>query len=359
MRLLIITQTVDIDDDNLGFFHGWLEKFAGKLEELYVICLRKGNYEFPGNVKVYSMGKEKKAAKIKQFLNLQKNLIQILPRVDGVFVHMCPIYAIASFPLVKFFKKKMFLWYVHRSVSPVLKIAEMCVDKIFTASEESCRLKDRKKIIIAGHGIDTDKFKIQDACCSRAAKVKTANQNSKFEILSAGRISPIKDQKTLIEAVDMLVNRRGVKEIEVKFVGSPLENYEKKYFEDIKNLALKRNLAANIKFLGGVPYSEMPQYYQNSDLVVNLSHTGSIDKTVLEAIACGCLVLTCNEAFFDILGEKYLFKKKNAEDLAEKIIRLKKAPKDVKIREIVVRNHNLNGLIDKIISEFNVFNKRV
>jgi len=34
MKLLIITQKVDIDDDNLGFFHRWLEKFSEKLRIL-------------------------------------------------------------------------------------------------------------------------------------------------------------------------------------------------------------------------------------------------------------------------------------------------------------------------------------
>jgi len=32
MKLLILTQKVDIDDDVLGFFHGWLEEFAKNVE---------------------------------------------------------------------------------------------------------------------------------------------------------------------------------------------------------------------------------------------------------------------------------------------------------------------------------------
>ena len=34
MKLLIITQKVDINDDNLGSFHNWLEKMAEKTNEL-------------------------------------------------------------------------------------------------------------------------------------------------------------------------------------------------------------------------------------------------------------------------------------------------------------------------------------
>ena len=72
MKLLIITQKVDIEDDNLGFFHRWLEKFAEKVEKLYVICLWEGKHSLPENVKVYSLGKEKGYSKLRQFFRFQK-----------------------------------------------------------------------------------------------------------------------------------------------------------------------------------------------------------------------------------------------------------------------------------------------
>jgi len=41
MKLLIITQKVDINDDVLGFMHGWIAEFAKHCEKLTVICLQK------------------------------------------------------------------------------------------------------------------------------------------------------------------------------------------------------------------------------------------------------------------------------------------------------------------------------
>ena len=354
MKLLVITQKVDINDDNLGFFHGWLGKFSTKLEKTYVICLALGDHNLPSNVVVYSLGKEKGFSKLRQLFLLQKFLFEHLSEVDGVFIHMCPIYVVASLPLVKVFKKKMILWFLHKSVNWKLKLAEKCVDKILTASKESCRLKNRKKIEIVGHGIDIKKFQIPWTQKGLPGGLHSKLQiNSKFQILSVGRISPIKDQETLIEAVDILVNQKNIKDIEVKFLGTPLEKQEKVYFEKLKNLVSKKKLEDYIKFLGSVSNNEMPRCYQNSDLVVNLSHTGSVDKVVLEAMASGCLVLTCNEAFENILDNKYLFKKKDSNNLAEKIINLRGVKKDANLREIVTKNHNLDNLIDKIISNFN------
>ena len=346
MNLLIITQKVDVNDDNLGFFCQWLEKFAKKLDKLYVICLLEGEYHLSENTKVYSLGKEKGFSKLRQFFRLQKFLLKYLPEVDGVFIHMCPIYAVLSFPLVKIFKKKMILWFTHKSVNWKLKLAEKLVDKILTASEESCRVRNRRKIKIVGHGIDIEKFKVQNS------KFKIAVQSSKFKILSVGRVAPIKDLETLIRAIDVLVNQKDIKDIELKIIGSAILDSDKQYFKKIRDLVKEKNLENYVKFIGGVSNIKMPEYYQNADLLVNLSRTGSVDKSVLEAMACGCLVLTCNEAFKKILNRQYLFKQKDSSDLADKIINFKRTEKNQKLREIVVNYYNLDNLIIKILNEF-------
>ena len=345
MKLLIITQKADINDDNLGFFHRWLEKFAQKLEKLYVVCLTEGEHHLPENVEVYSLGKEKGYSKLRQFFRLEKFLFKNLRKVDGLFIHMCPIYSVAAYPLVKAFRKKMILWYVHKSVNWKLKLAEKCVDKIFTASKESCRLKNRKKIKIVGHGIDTEFFRPLSLNFERQA-------SNKFKILFVGRIAPVKDLETLIRAVDILINRKNIQDVKVEIIGSPIEHYERRYHLRLIRLIKAKELVEHIKFLGGIPHREVLKFYQNSNVLLNLSPTGGMDKAVLEAMACGTPVLACNEAFLSILDNKYLFKKKDPQDLAKKIIDIRNMPRDGNLREIIVKNHNLDNLIDKIINTF-------
>jgi glycosyltransferase involved in cell wall biosynthesis len=344
MKLLIITQKIDVDDDILGFFHRWVEKFAENLDKVYVICLWEGKHNLPRNTHVYSLGKEKGYSKIRQLLRLEKFVFQNIRNVDGIFVHMCPIYAISVCPLAKIFRKKMILWYVHKSLNCKLKLCEKCVDEIFTASKQSCRLKNKEKMKVVGHGIDITRFH-PDNVISLAPR---------FVILSVGRISPIKNLETLINAMGILVNQKGLKDIEMKIIGSPVNKKEEQYFKKIKQIVFDKKLENYVKFLGSVPNRLMPGHYQNSDLLINLTGTGSLDKVVLEAMSCGTLVLTCNEAFKGILNNRYLFKEKNSLDLAEKIINLKNQPQryDNKLREIVVSNHNLDSLIKKIISVF-------
>ncbi|XOB41352.1 MAG: glycosyltransferase family 4 protein [Candidatus Nealsonbacteria bacterium] len=351
MKLLIISQKVDINDDNLGFFHYWLEKFAGKLEKVYVACLSEGKHSLPENVLVYSLGKEKGYSKLRQLFRLQKFLFKNLKEVDGVFVHMCPIYAIASFPLVKVFRKKMILWYLHKSVNWKLKLTGKLVDKILTASKESCRLKNREKIEIVGHGIDTNFFK------PLTLSFKPQGLDN-FRIIFVGRIAPIKDLETLIKAIDILVNQKNIRNIKVRIIGSSIGYYEKKYHEKLIELIKEKELVDYIEFLGGKPHREVLRFYQNNNVLLNLSPTGGMDKAVLEAMACSVPVLVCNIAFKKDLGDfvtKLIFQKKNPQDLAQKILNLKNIDTvgiEGYLRKQVVQNHNLDNLINKIIHVF-------
>ncbi|MDP3934628.1 MAG: hypothetical protein Q8Q46_00155, partial [Candidatus Giovannonibacteria bacterium] len=57
-NILILTQKVDKNDDNLGFFHEWLKKFAEKTDKVFVIANFVDEHSLPVNVQVFSLGKE-------------------------------------------------------------------------------------------------------------------------------------------------------------------------------------------------------------------------------------------------------------------------------------------------------------
>lgn len=350
MRLLIITQRVDINDDNLGFFHRWLEKFAEKVDKLYVVCLWKGEYDLPQNVEVYSMGKESGVSKLGQFFRLQKYLLKNLREVDGVFVHMSPIYVIASFPFTKLFGKKITMWYVHRSRNWKLWLAEKLVSHIFTTSNESFRIKSNK-VNIHGHGIDTEIF---------SPNINKGNIVP-FKIVYVARVSPIKDFETLVYAVDILVNSRKIEDFVIEIIGCPMTSSDFDYFKKIKALIERKGVEHKFVFLGGVPHREIAQYYQNSNLSINLCPTGGMDKAVIESMSCGVPVLVCNEAFGKALYKIYpgsLFDRGDYNDLAlkiEKYMRLNNEERKQlgrKMREVVVKNHDLDNIVNKIIQSF-------
>lgn len=340
MKLLIITQKIDENDDILGFFHRWMEEFAKQAEKVIVIAQFVGAYNLPKNVEVFSLGKEKGYSKIRQLFNFKVLLLKNLGKIDAIFVHMVPLWVVLGAPLFKIYRKKVYLWYVHKSVGFWLKTAEKCITKIFTASLESCRLKS-DKIVITGHGIDVNKF---------TPRLRSGQEidAEKFRIITAGRVTPVKNLDLLVETAEILKNR-GL-DFEIKIAGKPILKGDEAYFKKLKNLIKEKNLEDKINFIGAIPNKDIPDFYQKGDLFVNFSDTGSIDKVILEAMASGLLVLTSNEAFKNILPEKY-FTSKNSEEIAEKIIKLSESGIDPGLRDYVVKNHSLENTIGFILND--------
>ncbi len=346
MKLLIVTQKVDINDDVLGFMHSWIKEFASRCEKLTVICLYKGEYNLPANVKVLSLGKEKRVSKIKYIFRFYKYIWQERKNYDNVFIHMNHMYVILGGLLWRLLGKKVGLWYAHGYVPFSLRIADKFSNLIFTSTKSGYRINS-KKVNVVGQGTDTDNF------------IAGNIEKEGFKIITIGRISPVKDYKTLIKAIEILKNKNINVSVDI-LGGAGLEEQEK-YMQDMKELVKKLKLEKTINFLGSIPFKNIIPHLQSSSLFVNMSHTGSLDKVILEAMSCELPILTCNEALIGILGNyenSLMYEKKNYKELAKKIEEIfkknidgrKRIGKD--LRNIVVQGHSVSSLISKILNEY-------
>lgn len=362
MRLLMITRKVDRYDPLAGFAYGWIKKIAQNVDQLNVLCLEKGDItDLPANVKIYSLGKEKGASRFKRFLNFQILALKLVPKSDGVFCHMNPEYTIAIAPYAKLFRKKIVSWYTHGAVTIKLRLLEKLANTVLTASKESFRLPS-KKVIVTGHGIDTEFFHPpapgQETITKFYLEGREAGSLATYKILTIGRISPTKDYESLIKAVDILVNKENVKGLKVNIIGGPGLPEHQSYLDSLKQMVQTMKLQNVVSFLGAISNIETVGHYQDADLFVNLSGTGSVDKAVLEAMACGTIVLTSNIAFEQILGNDFMVEQNNPEKLAEKIKWVMDLPAQEKqeikekLRTEVVTNHDLNNLAKKIAEAF-------
>ncbi len=52
-----------------------------------------------------------------------------------------------------------------------------------------------------------------------------------------------------------------------------------------------------MQFAGAVPYRDIPRTLAGADVMLHMSVTGSIDKSVLDALAAGTRVVSTSEAF--------------------------------------------------------------
>lgn len=350
MKLLILTQKVDINDDLLGFFHDWLIEFANYCEKITVVCLEKGEYELPKNIKILSMGKESGRSRVKYFFNFYRSIWSERKNYDSVFVHMNSEYVILGGIFWRLLGKKIIFWYVHKAVNLKLKIASFFADKILTASKDGCRLGS-EKVKILGHGINTKKFN----------PVGRKGYDYGFNIIYVGRISRIKNQLLLAEAVNVLKNRGVLNGIKITIVGEAVYPRDEIYKQEILKFVKEKELNKYFKFLGSVPNIEMADIYRKADLNINLCPTGGMDKAVLESMACETPVLVLNKTFESLIksccGDLTLFSD-DIFELADKISIVLNYEREARLklgcylRKIVLENCDLKNLVKKIMAEF-------
>lgn len=344
MRLLIITQKVDVNDGVLGFMHGWIEEFARRFEKVIVICLEEGEHRLPKNVRVFSLGKERGHSRLRYLWHFYRYIWQERTRYDAVFVHMIQMYVLLGGIFWRMLGKTVSLWYAHGHVPFTLRLSQPLTHIIFTSTESGYRLNSRKLHVI-GQGIDTRRF----------VGPQPRLDSHVLRVMSVGRISPIKAYETLIEATAELV-MKGF-DMRVTIVGGAGTPEQELYVMKLKETVEKKGLGDVIKFTGVVPNRDILPYLHDADIFVNPSQTGSLDKAAAEAMAAELPMLTANEAFKEVLGEyrdPLMYEKGNAEALAEKIERLAGlSPEDRAsigrdLRELIVRHHSLEGFVEKI-----------
>lgn len=339
MRLLIVTQKVDKNDNNLGSFHRWVEEFAKYADKVLVICSFLGEHNLPVNVEIISLGKERGANRLQRIGRYLLFFWRYSRGTDAVFFHMIPEFVITSWPISFFRRKSSALWYVHKSVTWRLKLAERLVDWVFTASSLSFRLPS-KKVIYTGHAIDTETFKPATSYQPQATSLR---------LITVGRISPVKDIETIIRACSVL-KKTWSREWSLSVIGGPLMQRDVHYIESLKNMVRGEGLGDRIHFEGSRPFGEISQLYREHDIFISMSTTGSIDKSVLEAMASGITVITANEAFQSLLPAKYFLEIRSPEFLAERIKALAdEARPNTALRNLVVENHSLEKTIGKIV----------
>jgi glycosyltransferase involved in cell wall biosynthesis len=308
------------------------------------MCLERGNDSgLPNNVEVHTLGRENGKNRLIETAKFNVLATWLVPKVDGVFAHQNPEYGILIAPWAKLFRKKVVAWYTHGKVSARLRLLNALADKLLTASAESFRLPS-SKLKVLHHGIDTDLFAF-----------KHRKQHPEVRLLSISRISAT---KRILEMIEMVADlkKRTKKKVYLKIVGEPALAKDQEYSLRLKSRISELRLEEDIEFLGSLPNNQTPKLYQEADIFLNFSQTGSLDKAGLEAMSCGCLLVASNEAFEHILGPiDELLYEKDLGKLADNIVKLAQRdnnPLRQAMRRYVVDNHNLTHLAQKIVEQF-------
>ena len=136
---------------------------------------------------------------------------------------------------------------------------------------------------------------------------------------------------------------------------------DRAYGEQLRQMVVDYKLEDKVTFAGGMPYAAVVREYQRADVMVNMSATGSMDKAVLEAMACGLPVVTINEAFKTLLApwaDLLYIPSESPEVLSVRLKQLaamsaeERASLGAALRQIVVEQHSMNHLTDQLMTIF-------
>ncbi len=341
MKLLVVTQVIDTEHPILGFFHRWVEELAKHAEVVHVICLEEGTHQLPSNVRVHSLGKEDgngRLTYLKRFFSL---IYSLRREYDNVFVHMNQIYVILGAPFWRALKKPIGLWYAHGAVSPSLKLATFLTNFVFTSTPEGFRIDTPKRVIV-GQGIDTVLF-------TPAQKLTTDIKR----LVTVGRISSSKNIDTLLRACALLRDN-GIR-FHFRIVGIAITDTERRYETEVRQLASQLNLDDSIEWTGAVSNRELPAILQQSDIFIHDGATNSLDKTLLEASLCGCIVVSSNPAYRSLtqaLAAELLFAPRDHEVLASIITATETHNSAVNVRTLILEKYDISTLAKNIITTY-------
>src|SRR5581483_10784321 len=268
-------------------------------------------------------------------------------RPDVVFVHMIAKFVLVIAPICRLHAIPMLMWYTHGHLSWQARLAYALVDSVCTASPEGFRMAGAKVHPI-GHGIDIQKFRPRN------------QPGAEARIVCVGRLSPSKDHPTLIKAMALLRDD-GINVPPLQIIGQPWPGNERDalYAQALHAEVDALRLQSLVHFNGAMPFTDIQDIYDGAFTLLT-SLTGSLDKAGLEAMACGSLLSTCNEAFAPIvapIAPNLLFRRGEAEGCARSIRWMLQQSPDSRrrlgnaLRSAVVREHGLESLMDRLLDE--------
>ena len=144
---------------------------------------------------------------------------------------------------------------------------------------------DDRKLKLIYEAVDHDLFKPGDAGAARA-QVASYGVTKPF-VLFVSSLWPYKNCDGLLRAWALARHELGDRQLAIVGPGR-----DEKYVAELHSLAAELGITDDVVFVGGVPLEETVRFYQAADVFVYPSLNETFGLPILEAMACGCPVVT-------------------------------------------------------------------
>lgn len=227
--------------------------------------------------------------------------------------------------------------YYTKYIRPIMKNADdyMAVNKNI---KQKVELITNKSCHLIPNYIDCNLFEL-----------KKDRKDNKIILLNVSNFYKVKCLDILIKAVDIVIHKKGYKNVYLNIVGTG--ECKNEYIELVKEL----NLINNVKFLGFIPNKELPNIYKESDILCVSSSFETFCIPIVEALSTGLPVITT-----DCNGPREIVNESNSvitpvndiEEYAENIIKMIKNYNKYdkkEIRKYAINNYDKEIICKKII----------
>ncbi len=348
VRLLIVTESLDRADPLLGFFHRWIEEFARHSTHVHVICLGKGERNLQQNVREHSLGKETEygsrfAKRIRYSIRFLYFAWKYRKEYDDVLVHLSPEYLLIAGLFWRMMGKRVGFWYNDAHSSLRTRIAFAFSDVLFYSNPNAftAQFSHSRKIPM---GTDVDMYNVKD---------RNANPNpNPNSILFLGRI-------TLKKKIDvMLVALTNLARKQIRFTfdiyGAPGEGDEQ-YLKDLHSKFEELECRSSISFRGSVSHDKTPVVYAAHEIVVHPGSLRGFNKTLFEALASGCIVVTSDPSMRGVVDDRLFVSESDEKEFASALeVALaftseEKNRERAKLQAYVRREHALSSVVPAML----------
>lgn len=350
MRLVFVTQVVDLDDPILGATVAKLRALARRCERLVVVCDRVGRHDLPANCSFHTYAAPTRVGRGVRFLRAVAP--ELARRPDALVAHMCPIFLVLAAPLAKPLRVPLLLWYTHWTCDRTLRLATSLSSLALSVDRRSYPLES-EKVRAIGHGIDTSEF--------RPVESNARNGGAGLALLALGRTSPSKGFVTLLRAFEQA--RRDGLDATLDLRGPSTTAEERAHRDELQRLTVADGLRDRVTLAGPLPRGEVPELIRRYDALVNPTRGqtsgGALDKVVYEAAACAVPVIACNPHFDRFLGDlpvELRFRSDDPADLARVLEAFAAADPAARaeagrlLRERVAAGHSVDTWADGVVA---------
>ena len=170
-----------------------------------------------------------------------------------------------------------------------------------------------------------------------------------FRVIVPARISEIKNQLTVLKAIEKLKDEICIK---VTFAGAV---EDKDYYKILNKFIEEKGLNKYVEFVGFI--SDLNNYYENSNLLILPSYEEGTPNVLLEAYTFRLPVLASDTPMNNDCApvKEFLFETENADELAKKIKQISLLENDeLKIKldknfNFVTQNFNIEKMQDRYL----------